>query len=112
MLQSHVIQGFWLGLRCDFCNKHFPKHDIAIVLEDEDGHNYDTKNLEEESSNDVKSKEDPKVTRVRSKIVHSDINNLVCESIDGITFSESDIDFDDVASFSNVNIAAGSLVID
>lgn len=30
------------GLPSDFCNKHLPKHDTGIVLEDEDGHNYDT----------------------------------------------------------------------
>ncbi|KQK03461.1 hypothetical protein BRADI_2g07986v3 [Brachypodium distachyon] len=45
MLQSHVSQGFSLGLPCDFCNKHLPKHDTVIVLEDEDGCSYDTKYL-------------------------------------------------------------------
>ena len=33
------------GLPSDFCNKHLPKKDTAIVLEDEDGHNYDAKYL-------------------------------------------------------------------
>ncbi|XP_048562753.1 B3 domain-containing protein Os01g0234100-like isoform X2 [Triticum urartu] len=45
MLHSHVVHGFWLGLPSDFCNKHLPKKDTAIVLEDEDGHNYDAKYL-------------------------------------------------------------------
>ncbi|KQK03459.1 B3 domain-containing protein Os01g0234100 isoform X2 [Brachypodium distachyon] len=177
MLQSHVIQGFWLGLPCDFCNKYLPKHDTAIVLEDEDGRNYDTKYLgtkqglsagwrgfainhgikvgdvvvfqlvsstkfkvyilratnfsttdgalgllcldagkekmpKQGSSNGVQSKEEPKLTRVSSKVIHSDGSNLVSESIDGIQFSESDIDFDNVASFSNFSIIVDSLVID
>uniref|UniRef100_A0A453EIT2 TF-B3 domain-containing protein n=1 Tax=Aegilops tauschii subsp. strangulata TaxID=200361 RepID=A0A453EIT2_AEGTS len=45
MLHSHVVHGFWLGLPSDFCNKHLPKKDTAVVLEDEDGHNYDAKYL-------------------------------------------------------------------
>ncbi|XP_048555048.1 B3 domain-containing protein Os01g0234100-like isoform X1 [Triticum urartu] len=45
MLHSHVVQGFWLGLPSGFCNKHLPKKDVTIVLEDEDGHNYDAKYL-------------------------------------------------------------------
>uniref|UniRef100_A0A0D9UYM5 TF-B3 domain-containing protein n=1 Tax=Leersia perrieri TaxID=77586 RepID=A0A0D9UYM5_9ORYZ len=42
MLQSHVVRGFWLGLPADFCNKHLPKVDTVIVLEDENGNSYDT----------------------------------------------------------------------
>ncbi|VAH27421.1 unnamed protein product [Triticum turgidum subsp. durum] len=38
-------EGFWLGLPSGFCNKHLPKKDVTIVLEDEDGHNYDAKYL-------------------------------------------------------------------
>ncbi|KAM3364345.1 hypothetical protein ACQJBY_014594 [Aegilops geniculata] len=38
-------EGFWLGLPSGFCNKHLPKKDATIVLEDEDGHNYDAKYL-------------------------------------------------------------------
>ncbi|KAM0866341.1 hypothetical protein ACQ4PT_042691 [Festuca glaucescens] len=45
MLHSHVVKGFWLGLPSDFCNKHLPKEDTTFVLEDEDGHNCDTKYL-------------------------------------------------------------------
>ncbi|KAE8817413.1 B3 domain-containing protein [Hordeum vulgare] len=45
MLHSHVVQGFWLGLPSNFCNKHLPKEDTTIVLEDEDRHNYDAKYL-------------------------------------------------------------------
>ncbi|KAJ1253780.1 hypothetical protein BS78_K190800 [Paspalum vaginatum] len=42
MLQSHVVRGFWLGLPTDFCNKHLPKHDVVIMLEDENGHDHKT----------------------------------------------------------------------
>lgn len=171
MLHSHVVQGFWLGLPSDFCNKHLPKKDTTIVLEDEDGHNYDAKYLgakqglsagwrgfainhdikvgdvvvfqlvssakfkvyilrannftttdgalgllcleagkekipKEESSNDVKSEEKPKVAQ-------SDSSNLASESItDGIKFSDTAIDFDEVKNFSNFNIIVDGLVID
>ncbi|CAO2147768.1 unnamed protein product [Urochloa humidicola] len=42
MLQSHVVRGFWLGLPTYFCNKHLPKQDTEIVLEDENGQDYQT----------------------------------------------------------------------
>ncbi|CAO2181521.1 unnamed protein product [Urochloa humidicola] len=42
MLQSHVVRGFWLGLPTYFCNKHLPKQDTEIVLEDENGEDYQT----------------------------------------------------------------------
>ncbi|WVZ72938.1 hypothetical protein U9M48_021320 [Paspalum notatum var. saurae] len=42
MLQSHVVRGFWLGLPTDFCNKHLPKQDTVIMLEDENGHDHQT----------------------------------------------------------------------
>uniref|UniRef100_A0ACD5VNU4 Uncharacterized protein n=1 Tax=Avena sativa TaxID=4498 RepID=A0ACD5VNU4_AVESA len=45
MLHSHVVKGFWLGLPSEFCNKHLPKEETTIVLEGEDGRNYDTKYL-------------------------------------------------------------------
>ncbi|XP_044348178.1 B3 domain-containing protein Os01g0234100 isoform X4 [Triticum aestivum] len=171
MLHSHVVHGFWLGLPSDFCNKHLPKKDTAIVLEDEDGHNYDAKYLgakqglsagwrgfainhdikvgdvvvfqlvssakfkvyilrannytttdgaigllcleagkekipKEESSNDVKSEKKPKVA-------WSDSSNLASESItDGIKFSDTAIDFDDVNDFSSFSIVYDGLVID
>ncbi|KAK1563529.1 hypothetical protein Q3G72_028823 [Acer saccharum] len=47
MLQSHVTRGFWLGLPCKFCLEHLPRHDTIIVLEDEDGNEYNTKYLAE-----------------------------------------------------------------
>ncbi|XP_020163752.1 B3 domain-containing protein Os01g0234100 isoform X2 [Aegilops tauschii subsp. strangulata] len=170
MLHSHVVQGFWLGLLSGFCNKHLPKQDATIVLEDEDGHNYDAKYLgakqglsggwrgfainhdikvgdvvvfqlvrsakfkvyilrannftttdgalgllcleagkenilKEEGSNDVKSKENPKV--------QNDSSNPASESMkEGIRFSDTAIDFDDVKNFSNFNIIVDGLVID
>ncbi|CAM0880561.1 unnamed protein product [Alopecurus aequalis] len=66
----------------------------------------------EEGSSDAKSKEDPKITRVGSKAAHSDSINLISESIDGISFSDTYIDFGDVTSFDNFNIIIDSLVID
>ncbi|RLN25292.1 hypothetical protein C2845_PM07G40080 [Panicum miliaceum] len=42
MLQSHVVRGFWLGLPTYFCNKHLPKQDTGIVLEDENGQDHQT----------------------------------------------------------------------
>nr|CDM82532.1 unnamed protein product [Triticum aestivum] len=191
MLHSHVVHGFWLGLPSDFCNKHLPKKDTAIVLEDEDGHNYDAKYLgakqglsagwrgfainhdikvyilrannytttdgaigllcleagkekipKEESSNDVKSdagkekipKEESsndvkseagkeKIPKEESsndvksekkpKVAWSDSSNLASESItDGIKFSDTAIDFDDVNDFSSFSIVYDGLVID
>ncbi|KAK4847527.1 hypothetical protein QYF36_002964 [Acer negundo] len=47
MLQSHVTRGFWLGLPSKFCLEHLPRKDTMIVLEDEDGNEYDTKYLAE-----------------------------------------------------------------
>lgn len=42
MLQSHVVRGFWLGLPTDFCNKHLPKQDAIVMLEDENGQDHHT----------------------------------------------------------------------
>ncbi|RLM94074.1 hypothetical protein C2845_PM08G00310 [Panicum miliaceum] len=42
MLQSHVVRGFWLGLPTYFCNKHLPKEDTGIALEDENGQDHQT----------------------------------------------------------------------
>ena len=62
-------------------------------------------NAEEESSNDVKSKENPKVQNYSS--------NPASESMkEGIRFSDTAIDFDDVKNFSNFNIIVDGLVID
>ncbi|KAK4834457.1 hypothetical protein QYF36_023225 [Acer negundo] len=47
MLQSHVTRGFWLGLPSKFCLEHLPRLDTIIVLEDEDGNEYNTKYLAE-----------------------------------------------------------------
>ncbi|GAV75471.1 B3 domain-containing protein/DUF724 domain-containing protein [Cephalotus follicularis] len=49
MLPSHVSGGFWLGLPRQFCNKHLPKQDTMIFLEDESGHKYETKFLVEKT---------------------------------------------------------------
>ncbi|OMP00712.1 hypothetical protein COLO4_12449 [Corchorus olitorius] len=45
MLPSHVTGGFWLGLAKEFCFKHLPEEDKMLVLEDEEGKEYDTKYL-------------------------------------------------------------------
>ncbi|RLN34573.1 hypothetical protein C2845_PM03G28720 [Panicum miliaceum] len=42
MLQSHVVRGFWLGLPKDFSQKHLPKKQAGIVLEDEHGEDHHT----------------------------------------------------------------------
>nr|XP_045090148.1 B3 domain-containing protein Os01g0234100-like [Aegilops tauschii subsp. strangulata] len=60
----------------------------------------------EESSIDVKSEEKPKVAQ-------SDSSNLASESItDGIKFSDTAIDFDDVKDFSSFSIIVDGLAID
>lgn len=41
MVRSHVYSCFWLGLPTSFCNKHLPKSTVSMVLEDEDGNDYD-----------------------------------------------------------------------
>ncbi|XP_051223958.1 B3 domain-containing protein Os01g0234100 isoform X2 [Lolium perenne] len=68
--------------------------------------------LKEASSNDAKCKEDLKITGVSSKAAHSNSSNLVGETIDGISFSDTYIDFGDVTSFSDFSIIIDSLVID
>nr|XP_027112473.1 B3 domain-containing protein Os01g0234100-like isoform X2 [Coffea arabica] len=71
MQRSHVTQGFWLvspclsrlkeltgyqllcltlyiqvqGLPVDFCRKHMPKHDKLVILEDENGKEYEARFL-------------------------------------------------------------------
>ncbi|XWS54818.1 hypothetical protein CRYUN_Cryun10bG0121900 [Craigia yunnanensis] len=47
MLPSHVTGGFWLGLPRHFCSKHLPKEDRMMVLEDEEGKEFQTKYLAE-----------------------------------------------------------------
>uniref|UniRef100_A0A452XWA8 TF-B3 domain-containing protein n=1 Tax=Aegilops tauschii subsp. strangulata TaxID=200361 RepID=A0A452XWA8_AEGTS len=42
---SHVVRVFWLGVPVSFCREHLPNHDVTIVLEDEDGHRFDTNYL-------------------------------------------------------------------
>ncbi|KAK1437003.1 hypothetical protein QVD17_02788 [Tagetes erecta] len=42
MVRSHVYSCFWLGLPQSFCKNHLPKSTVNIVLEDEDGNEYDT----------------------------------------------------------------------
>lgn len=45
MLPSHVTGGFWLGLCKKFCQDYLPKKDTIMVLEDEDGEEFETKYL-------------------------------------------------------------------
>ncbi|KAI3925316.1 hypothetical protein MKW92_020810 [Papaver armeniacum] len=42
MLQSHVYHGFWLNVPTDFCEKYLTEEKITIVLEVEEGVEYDT----------------------------------------------------------------------
>ncbi|XP_023728861.1 putative B3 domain-containing protein At5g58280 [Lactuca sativa] len=41
MLRSHVYSCFWLGLPLSFCKTHLPKSTVNMILEDEDGNEYD-----------------------------------------------------------------------
>ncbi|XP_076950788.1 putative B3 domain-containing protein At5g58280 [Bidens hawaiensis] len=41
MLRSHVYSCFWLGLPQRFCKTHLPKSTVNMVLEDEDGNEYE-----------------------------------------------------------------------
>ncbi|KAI3784720.1 hypothetical protein L1987_43825 [Smallanthus sonchifolius] len=41
MVRSHVYSCFWLGLPQRFCTKHLPKSTVSMVLEDEDGNDYE-----------------------------------------------------------------------
>ncbi|CAA2966247.1 putative B3 domain-containing protein At5g58280 [Olea europaea var. sylvestris] len=41
MLRSHVYSCFWLGLPTKFCENHLPKTTVDIVLEDEEGSEYE-----------------------------------------------------------------------
>ncbi|XP_077236986.1 B3 domain-containing protein Os05g0481400-like isoform X2 [Tasmannia lanceolata] len=41
MVRSHVSSCFWLGLPSTFCKDHLPPHELKMVLEDENGSEYD-----------------------------------------------------------------------
>ncbi|XP_043715377.1 B3 domain-containing protein Os05g0481400 [Telopea speciosissima] len=41
MVRSHVYSCFWLGLPSKFCKDHLPSKDVNMILEDEDGSEYD-----------------------------------------------------------------------
>ncbi|KAK8647996.1 hypothetical protein V6N13_128760 [Hibiscus sabdariffa] len=45
MRPSHVTGGFWLGLSKHFCSNHLPEEDGIMVLEDEEGQEFETKYL-------------------------------------------------------------------
>ncbi|KAK4260515.1 hypothetical protein QN277_003614 [Acacia crassicarpa] len=47
MKPSHLCRGFGLGLPKRFCKEHLPKADTMIVLEDENGREYEIKYLAE-----------------------------------------------------------------
>ncbi|CAL4986792.1 unnamed protein product [Urochloa decumbens] len=171
MLQSHVVRGFWLGLPKYFCDKHLPKGDAGIVLEDENGEDHHTtylggkqglsagwrgfaldhdlkvgdvvvfelvkstkfkiyivrakytttdvdlnllnsdvhkkgKQSKQESSEEVITEEDMKVSTPSHEVPPSDGSIAYGINLD------SDIDFDDVTSFSNVNVILDSLATD
>ncbi|OVA02215.1 B3 DNA binding domain [Macleaya cordata] len=42
MVRSHVYSCFWLGLPRQFCKDHLPSNELKMVLEDENGVEYDT----------------------------------------------------------------------
>ncbi|KAF8675195.1 hypothetical protein HU200_047861 [Digitaria exilis] len=169
MLQSHVVRGFWLGLPKDFSEKHLPKREAGIVLEDENGEQHHTTYLEYKQGlsagwrgfaichglkvGDVMVFELVKSTKFKVYIVRAnefattDVNlNLLKldarkkgkgESSEGVISDDdakiathnrevpasdgssaygigldSDIDFDDVTSFDNVNVILDSLAAD
>ncbi|XP_077236983.1 B3 domain-containing protein Os05g0481400-like [Tasmannia lanceolata] len=41
MVRSHVSSCFWLGLPSTFCKDHLPSRELKMVLEDENGSEYD-----------------------------------------------------------------------
>ncbi|XP_042511961.1 B3 domain-containing protein Os05g0481400 isoform X2 [Macadamia integrifolia] len=41
MVRSHVYSCFWLGLPSKFCKDHLPLKEVNMVLEDENGSEYD-----------------------------------------------------------------------
>ncbi|KAJ4961463.1 hypothetical protein NE237_021373 [Protea cynaroides] len=41
MVPSHVYNGFWLGLPTKFCKDHLSANVVKMILEDEDGSEYD-----------------------------------------------------------------------
>ncbi|KAF8402453.1 hypothetical protein HHK36_010537 [Tetracentron sinense] len=41
MVRSHVYSCFWLGLPSNFCKDHLPKKELNMLLEDENGTEYD-----------------------------------------------------------------------
>ncbi|KAK8706621.1 hypothetical protein V6N13_050177 [Hibiscus sabdariffa] len=47
MRPSHVTGGFWLGLSKHFCSNHLPEEDRIMVLEDEEGQEFEAKYLAE-----------------------------------------------------------------
>ncbi|KAM3400564.1 hypothetical protein ACQJBY_005422 [Aegilops geniculata] len=181
---SHVVRVFWLGVPVSFCREHLPNHDVTIVLEDEDGHQFDTNYLarkqglsggwsrfatrhhlkvgdamvfqlveptrfkvyilreskfsttdgalsllsldtsmennmpekgEDTSDEDVKSKEDPEVTKViTNKASDDDSNDLFSEEAanGGIGSPDPDPDFDAVKTFRTFKMVMDSSVID
>ncbi|XP_058110756.1 B3 domain-containing protein Os05g0481400-like isoform X2 [Magnolia sinica] len=42
MVRSHVSSCFWLGLPHQFCKDHLPRNVLNMILEDENGSEYDT----------------------------------------------------------------------
>ncbi|WVZ96709.1 hypothetical protein U9M48_042311, partial [Paspalum notatum var. saurae] len=136
MLKSHVVNGFWLGLPKGFCDKHLPKRDAGIVLEDENGEHHHTTFLGYKQGlsagwrafaidhgikvGDVAVFELVKSTKFKANESPEDITTEEPNwevpppsdgsSTSGIGTSGSDIDFDGVTSFSNVSAILDSLV--
>ncbi|PIA65110.1 hypothetical protein AQUCO_00100536v1 [Aquilegia coerulea] len=42
MVRTQVYSCFWLGIPTEFCQNHLPSDDVTIVLEDEDGLEYNS----------------------------------------------------------------------
>ncbi|ONK64178.1 uncharacterized protein A4U43_C07F22900 [Asparagus officinalis] len=53
MVRSHVSSCFWLGLPTKFCKDNLPLSELRMVLEDEEGKEYDAVSLEVEEASDV-----------------------------------------------------------
>ncbi|XP_047315525.1 B3 domain-containing protein Os01g0234100-like isoform X2 [Impatiens glandulifera] len=49
LVRSHVSSCFWMGLPGPFCKLHLPREDSAVILEDENGQQFDMKYIAEKT---------------------------------------------------------------
>ncbi|KAH9620071.1 hypothetical protein KSS87_006904 [Heliosperma pusillum] len=124
MLPSHVSGGFWLGLPSKFCDVNLPKQDCIIVLVDEAGKDFKTNYLAHKSGlsggwrgfsiHQALQKGDVLVlhTEDSSPICSSSPSNSDIdqpEVLDGIRFSDSDINFKAIKDFNDFNTIVDGL---